>query len=1188
MYLIFLLLGVVHGKTIGDYSENYLKWNIVDGVIPDNLAADRGCDRELQLSTSRPSKYVPISCADIRYSVYDKHAFSLDPQKVDVSRKYSVKLSAYDNGVCNLNTAVPHVDTTFHMYQNGKISPFLNRYGYCDGTMDAPTLLDEIVITTESCDDSGYAIVKTRDECTAYSGASSLVPEVSDANRPFGCNDGKFNSFDRTTASDQSVVAGYKSDRAAEIEAEYNLLVLDVDFDGVPTFTSGVNTSLLDESSQVSYSVTTTTSSYDEIEIFQYCRDSPLYVYERTNCYPYGHEDAVCEDKCSGSDFVSSSGACCRTEAPEKNGRYIAYQTVTTYCGWQECSGDEGHISSNDVSNNSPSQRLQNCYESCAAINYPYFWITTDEDHVPDPIHKLGRCVCFKMNRLGTSDKGPYYDRNDYYKISYQTNTVNEIRGANAVERLDRRLENIANQIMSMWDKVIYYNKLTDYMTALNVQMKTARTVLLRMGELNKLYKYYTDGDIDGYNDIASQTEASYTTLKNSADQYVYDLNVDVENNNLKMLLGDDDETYDSLYNIYSNYTDEYKSANTADKCAMNAKHRYRTTVIGCIPDLDFSLECIPDDEYYENAPAADCFKWQRSGQTVLKHACATTCDSHTTTYHTYERLFHIYTSGNRVDDIYNNADYDQWKQDNPLDDFNNLTMWHSDPNTLLSRTDIAKTEEYEFGSSATQHGFRFITDAGVSLISNNEGCPYDSFCALADAYESYKIVANQVIYNDDGSETHTSDYLLRYSYSSRVTMMDLRSIYDNMKSLTFGGFDDAPTVTSTAAAVSLPITSGRIGLVNQKKNEIFVKEIEHLTNDKTSKLNALYDDLSKLNIACGTPCREGDECLDFTAELTIPEFTGEFVDELNPNGGPVIRGYIYLGASSTTTVHPRREGDRLFFSAQSEKDNDGTWAGPVWGVFTDLSGAVIEKGSYDPTYSNSIPTTMSATFKALDKYWGYSNPYGSYTVEDKVSIGNFQSSRSCLRELCYDQKYSSEVDAKAGCHAHCQHTEGLRVYWDPSEPREATRVYDHKAFECSCGEPLDEFECVMSGKQWKSDIKQTQYRYEPADPVATKNIVPVTTYLYCPLSHCTQGYVDKKCGRGDQGACSRGSWFNGACIAPGQMSFCKNEFVEEECMCHTETCKPGYYCTKAGECKPVVRKDKKMLQVRYNYLEQS
>ncbi len=1128
MYLIFLLLGVVHGKTIGGPIENYLKWNIVDGVIPDKLAADRGCDRELQLSTSRPSNYVPISCADIRYSVYDKHVFSLDPQKVDVSRKYSVKLSGYDVGVCTLDTAVPHVDTTFNMYENGKISPFLNRYGYCDGTMNVPTLLDEIVITTESCDDSGYAVVKTRDECTAYSGAASLVEEVSDVNRPFGCNDGRFNSFDRTTALDSdltAVVAGYKSDRDAEIKAEYDLLVLDVGFDQVPTFT-GVVTGRLDENIHVEETITTTTSSYT-----------------LTN--------------------VSTSS-------------YIPSETITTFCGWRDCSGDEEYLSRNDNSFDRPSQRLQNCYESCVALNYPYFWITTDEDHVPDPIHKLGRCVCFKMGSDATVDKGPYYERNDYYKISYQTNTDNIVRNPTAAEILDRRLENIAKQIMSMWDKVIYYKNLKDYMSALNDQMYTARTVLTRMGELNTLYKYYTGGDIDGYTEIS--VEETYTTLKTSADQNAIALSVTSETDVLEKLLGDGDGTYDSLYDMYSNYMDEYNSANSADKCAMNAKHRYRTTVIGCIPDLDFSLECIPDDEYYENAPAADCFKWQTSDRDVLQHACATKCVSHTTTYHTYERLFHIYTSGSRVDDIYNNADYDQWKQDNPLGTFNNLTMWHSDPNTLLGRTDLVKEEEYALGSSATQHGFRFITEEGVSLL-----CPDDSFCASANAYESYKLIANPVIYNDDGSETHTSDYLLRYSYSSWVNMTDLRSIYDNMQTLTFGGFESALDATSTTVADSLPITPGRIGLINQKKNDIFEKEIEYLTDDKAAELGGLYDELSKLNIACGTPCGEGDECLDFTADLTIPEFTGVFVEEPNPNGGPMIRGYVYLGGHNTLTVHPLREGDRLFFSAQSEKYNDYHQLSPRWGVFTDLSGTVIETGYY---HGKSIPVSMSATFKALIS--SLSMDYTTYNVEDKVSFGNFQSSRSCLRELCYNHIYSSVEDAKDGCHDHCQVTEGLRVNWEPSEPREASRVYDHKAFECSCGDPLDEFECVMSGKQWKTDIYQTQYRYEPANPVAKKDIVPVTTYLYCPLSHCTQGYVDKKCGRGDQGTCSSGSWFNGACIAPGSPPFCKNEFVEEECMCHAETCKPGYYCTKAGECKPVVRKDKKMLQVRYNYLEQS
>ena len=147
MYFIFLLFGLTYGKTIGQHSAEYLKWKIMDGVIPDGLASDRGCDRELKLSSSIPSNYVPISCADIRFSVYDNHKLSLDPQKVDVTRQYSVKLSDYENGVCKIETSNPHVDTVHNMYANGKVSPFLNRYWYCDGTMNDPTLLDEVIIT---------------------------------------------------------------------------------------------------------------------------------------------------------------------------------------------------------------------------------------------------------------------------------------------------------------------------------------------------------------------------------------------------------------------------------------------------------------------------------------------------------------------------------------------------------------------------------------------------------------------------------------------------------------------------------------------------------------------------------------------------------------------------------------------------------------------------------------------------------------------------------------------------------------------------------------------------------------------------------------------------------------------------------------------------------------------------------
>jgi hypothetical protein len=72
--------------------------------------------------------------------------------------------------------------------------------------------------------------------------------------------------------------------------------------------------------------------------------------------------------------------------------------------------------------------------------------------------------------------------------------------------------------------------------------------------------------------------------------------------------------------------------------------------------------------------------------------------------------------------------------------------------------------------------------------------------------------------------------------------------------------------------------------------------------------------------------------------------------------------------------------------------------------------------------------------------------------------------------------------------------------------------------------------------------------------------------------------------------ACEVGHWyekslFRDGCIEKGDTPFCKNGFVDEECMCKDDLCEPGYYCTKLGECKPWVSKDKKVLHTRYKHL---
>lgn len=175
--------------------------------------------------------------------------------------------------------------------------------------------------------------------------------------------------------------------------------------------------------------------------------------------------------------------------------------------------------------------------------------------------------------------------------------------------------------------------------------------------------------------------------------------------------------------------------------------------------------------------------------------------------------------------------------------------------------------------------------------------------------------------------------------------------------------------------------------------------------------------------------------------------------------------------------------------------------------------------------------------------------------------------------QTCWKMEYD---DMETACSLECVADQGFSIQWDDSEPRSAGRV-GNRRFECRCGDPTSELDCVMENKEWISNIYLNQYTHESESKTASRVFTYDDKYLYCPTGQCSKGYVAENC----QG-CPSGSWYDDECI-PG--SFCKNGFVEEECWCKQTTCEPGFYCTKDGECKPVVRKDKKMLQVRYKKL---
>lgn len=203
MILVFvsMMLGTVMGQTsypnsIGSHTSPSF-FNIIDGHIPITLTTIKGCKRDLQISDVIPTSYVPISCADVRYSTHDNHTFTLSKEGVTVHRTYTDKLSEYVDGVCKIQVSQMPVRNDFGLYENGKKHVFLNRYGYCDdNTMKIPTMLPGISNVSISCGDEGKQHILTKTECSVTLGFE--VQEIFDKTKPYGCVDGKFNSFDRS------------------------------------------------------------------------------------------------------------------------------------------------------------------------------------------------------------------------------------------------------------------------------------------------------------------------------------------------------------------------------------------------------------------------------------------------------------------------------------------------------------------------------------------------------------------------------------------------------------------------------------------------------------------------------------------------------------------------------------------------------------------------------------------------------------------------------------------------------------------------------------------------------------------------------------------------------------------------------------------------------------------------------
>lgn len=250
MFLIFLLVGMVHGQTydnsIGSYSSP-ARYNIVDGIIPPLLSEAKGCKRDLRLSKSKPVNYVDISCADIRYSVFDKDQIYMDTTIATVERKYTEKLTKYDNGICKLEIPSLNEKLEGNKYKNGKKIEFLNRYGDCEGTLEDPVFTETITNELTSCGDVDKEPILTRVECSIYLGNEADDPdiEIFDPTKPYGCFDNTFNSFDRRVdlqnidAKSQDLI-NQRIEQLRSNAADVKPSEGDVDFSAPPEYTAPV------------------------------------------------------------------------------------------------------------------------------------------------------------------------------------------------------------------------------------------------------------------------------------------------------------------------------------------------------------------------------------------------------------------------------------------------------------------------------------------------------------------------------------------------------------------------------------------------------------------------------------------------------------------------------------------------------------------------------------------------------------------------------------------------------------------------------------------------------------------------------------------------------------------------------------------------------------------------------------
>lgn len=155
MIVLFSLFATARAVTI----DSKATWNIVDGVIPQGLDAEKGCPAGLRLSETKPRASIPISCANIRYSVYDSSVATMGYDEVTIDRSYTERNVVSDNGVCKMHMSPMDSTTAADVYTKGQDMKFFSRYGYCDGTYTGTKHFTETTFVSDrSCQEGSEAV----------------------------------------------------------------------------------------------------------------------------------------------------------------------------------------------------------------------------------------------------------------------------------------------------------------------------------------------------------------------------------------------------------------------------------------------------------------------------------------------------------------------------------------------------------------------------------------------------------------------------------------------------------------------------------------------------------------------------------------------------------------------------------------------------------------------------------------------------------------------------------------------------------------------------------------------------------------------------------------------------------------------------------------------------------------------